>query len=532
MTALVFLAVFAFYLAGASPAIAPRDAADMASAALTLGVAHPPGYPLYAVLGKAWLAVFTAGNPAYRLAVLSALAAAGAAALLFAFVRRRRGAWAGLAAAAVWAFSAPLWKFALIQEKYALHALFAAGLLFLSEGGRDDVWRRARLSGFLIGLGLVNHQSLLLWLPGLLWLWKTECGRHDAPLDRALSVAAPWLAAGLSLYGFLWVRLGGLGPALATASRAQYGSGTLFAGLARPLTAERAVGLFSWSLGAWARAVGLPAAAAAALGAAAAWREERGRAAGLLVGALAAGPLFVILSRFDPSSWIARSVLEPALLLPAMTAALFAGEACAYAGAGAAASALALAVAAQLARVPVPERREDFLAHDYAQNLRRAVPPAGALLAGGDTALFGLRWLDLTAPRIEGITAARDVAGIGLTDPRRWLDARSGRPDVFVTGVGLNDLTALGLGTRERPLSPEGLVQRVGRPAPARSSEFVVLRRPNSWERDDSYARDAKLSYAYASWVAARLMERQGARPPETLDLSAVSLDPEDYRLE
>ena len=34
------------------------------------------------------------------------------------------------------------------------------------------------------------------------------------------------------------------------------------------------------------------------------------------------------------------------------------------------------------------------------------------------------------------------------------------------------------------------------------------------------------------SWAAARLLERQGVRPSESLDLTAAALDPEDYRLE
>jgi len=51
----VFAAAFALYLYCLYPTIAPRDSADMAAAALTLGVAHPPGYPLYALLGRAWL---------------------------------------------------------------------------------------------------------------------------------------------------------------------------------------------------------------------------------------------------------------------------------------------------------------------------------------------------------------------------------------------------------------------------------------------------------------------------------------------
>ncbi len=518
MSALVFLAAFGFYLAGASPSIAPRDSADMASAALTLGVAHPPGYPLYSVLGHLWQTVFPWGNPAYRLAVLSCLAAAGAVFFLFLSVRRRHGVWAGLTVAAVLAFSAPLWKFALIQEKYSFHACIVAVLLYLSEGGKEDFWRRARLSGFIVGLGLVNHQSLLFFLPGFLLLWRSEARRRGSSMSAILSVAIPWSLVGLSLYAFLVVRLGSLGAALAVALRSQYGAGTLSAQLARPLTPDGAVRLFGWSLKAWALAVSIPAAAAAAYGAFTAWSEDRDRAAGMLLAALLCGPLFVVLARFDVSNWVARSVLEPAFLVPALAAAVFAGAAMARLGRFAPAG-LALAAAALLLRSPVPERRDDFLAYDYVRNLRRAVPPGGNLLVSGDTALFGLRWLELTSPRASSF----GLNGAGLTDPKMWLSVTSLHAEAFVAGIapGILPPTAL---------TPEGLVQRAaGKPqAPAP----VVLRRSASWRRDESYARDAKLSYAFAAWSAARLLESRGEPVPEILDLTAVSLDPEDYQLE
>ncbi|MBI3565487.1 MAG: DUF2723 domain-containing protein, partial [Elusimicrobia bacterium] len=236
--AAVFAAAYALYLGCLYPCIAPRDSADMAAAAMTLGVAHPPGYPLYAVLGRAWLAAFPFGNAAYRLNVLSALAAAAAVAALFAAVRRRSGPVAALAAAAVWALSAPLWKFALLEEKYALHALFASVLWLLSDGERGSVFARARLSGLLFGLGLVNHQSLLFWTPALFWAWRVEAARHGASGPRLLAAAAGPAAAGLASNAFLWLRLGGLGAALDVALRSRYGTGTLFAGLARPLTPE------------------------------------------------------------------------------------------------------------------------------------------------------------------------------------------------------------------------------------------------------------------------------------------------------
>lgn len=517
MSALVFLAAFGFYLAGASPSIAPRDSADMLSAAQTLGVAHPPGYPLYAVLGHLWQTLFPWGNPAYRLAVMSCLAAAGAVFFLFLHVRRRSGAWAALTAAAILLFSAPLWKFALIQEKYSVHACLVAVLVYLSEGGKEDFWRRARLSGFIAGLGSVNHQSLLFFLPGFLLLWRSECRRFNASLGPVLAAAVPWSLAALSLYAFLWVRLGTFGEALAVMLRSQYGSGTLSAQLARPLTPDGAVRLLGWSLKTWALSVSVPAAAAAAYGVFLAWREDRDRAAGLLLAALLSGPLFILLASFDVSNWVARSVLEPAFLVPALAAAVFAGGAASRLGRFAPAG-LALAAAALILRSPVPERRDDFLAYDYVRNLRRAVPPGGNLLISGDTALFGLRWLETWKPR----AAALELAGAGLVDARAWLAARTGREDVFVAGLAPGALPAAAL-------QPEGLVQRAGA---ARPPAPVVLRRSASWRRDESYARDAKLSYAFASWSAARLLEARGEAAPETLDLTAVSLDPEDYRLE
>ncbi len=518
MSVLVLLVSFAFYLHGASPSIAPRDSADMASAALTLGVAHPPGYPLYAVLGKVWITIFPIGDPAYRLAVLSSIAGSFAVLFLFLSVRRRSGLWAGLTAAAVLLFSAPLWKFSLIQEKYSLHLLFVSALLYLAEGESAGAERRFRLSSFLFGLGLVNHQSLLLWSPAFFLLWRKQW---------RLQTFIPCAVAGLSLYAFLWVRLGSFQQFLATALRSQYGSGTLAPGLTMPFTPERAMVLVGWSLKTWALAVSLPAAAAALAGLWMSEGENRTRAWILLLGAFLAGPLFVVLSRFDSASWVARSVLEPAFLIPALAAAALAGEAAARAGRYAPAACAALAACALALRAPVPDRRDDFLALDYVRSLRRAVPPGGALLAGGDTALFGLRWLELTEPR----TPAREVAGAGLVDARAWLASRAGRSDIFVTGVAPRDLAGLGLGTKAVPLSPEGLVQRVGavpRPWP----DAPVLRRSGSWERDESYARDAKLSYAFASWAAARVLEAQGIAPPEALDLAAVVLDPADYSLE
>lgn len=527
----VFAAAFGLYLSCLYPAIAPRDSADMASAAMTLGVAHPPGYPLYSLLGRAWLQVFPWGNPAYRLNVLSALAGAAAVAVLFRWVRRRSGAAAAFAAAAVWALSAPLWKFSLLEEKYALHALFAVSLLALTDGERDSAFSRARLSGLIAGLGLVNHQSLLFWFPAVLWLWRSEAARTGArPARLAVAAAAPFIA-GLALYAFLWIRLGSLTEALAVALRSRYGAGTLFAGLSRPLTPDSIHDLIIYAFRASIEAIGWPVAVVALAGAALAWRAERSRSAALLLGAALSGPLFIVLSRFDILGWVARSILEPALILPALVAAVFAGEAVsAFAARRAlfgALAAVALPAAALALRAPLPEHRDDFLAVDYARDLRRAVPPGGSLLASGDTASFALRWLALVSPEEK----PREIGDAHLLDVRAWLAAHSGRPDVFLTGLGLEDLKSLGFPSREMPLAPAGLVQRAGAHPPI-PPPLSILRRPRAWSRGESYAYDLRLSYGFSSWLSARLLEAQRLPASELLDLAAVSDDPLDYHLQ
>ncbi|TBR20582.1 DUF2723 domain-containing protein, partial [bacterium] len=91
----VFAGAFLLYLACLPPGLAPyRDAGEFAVAAHTLGVAHPPSYPLYVLAGRAMDALPFAST-AYRLALFSALCTAGAAAALAWAVG---SPWAGLAA--------------------------------------------------------------------------------------------------------------------------------------------------------------------------------------------------------------------------------------------------------------------------------------------------------------------------------------------------------------------------------------------------------------------------------------------------
>ncbi|MBI5597849.1 MAG: DUF2723 domain-containing protein, partial [Elusimicrobia bacterium] len=129
---------FLVYLASLYPGLSSyRDAGDMAASAWTLGVAHPPGYPLYVLLGRLWCSLLPLGSAAYRLNVLSALAGAAAcglgaaAAARMAEARRRPWLPAAAGAACVLAAAPAFWHLSLLSEMYSLNACFGAALLWL-----------------------------------------------------------------------------------------------------------------------------------------------------------------------------------------------------------------------------------------------------------------------------------------------------------------------------------------------------------------------------------------------------------------
>jgi len=56
-----------------NPTIGFHDSRELITCAWTLGIAHPPGYPLYTLFGKVFITLISIGNIAYRMYVFSCL---------------------------------------------------------------------------------------------------------------------------------------------------------------------------------------------------------------------------------------------------------------------------------------------------------------------------------------------------------------------------------------------------------------------------------------------------------------------------
>ncbi|MBW2231470.1 MAG: DUF2723 domain-containing protein [Deltaproteobacteria bacterium] len=208
-TAVAALSGWAYILTLAPTVASSRDSAELALATIELGVAHPTGYPLYTLLGHAFVSALAFGDPGWRLNLFSALCGAGAIGLLADLLRRLTGsgpaAWLG---ALVFAFSPLVWQEANVTEVYALHLLLQVAILWSWRVWEesDDVRWLAVIS-FLVGLSLAHHLMTVLLLPCLgtavVLRWRERRERQESwTATRALRLAG-WLLLPLALYAYI-----------------------------------------------------------------------------------------------------------------------------------------------------------------------------------------------------------------------------------------------------------------------------------------------------------------------------------------
>lgn len=181
--AVVGLVSLVFYVLTLPPGLTwaydSADGGELAAAAATLGIPHPPGYPTYVLLAH----LFThlpLGELATRTNLFSAVGASGAAFLLTgATMRLTRNPFAAVGAGLTLGLAPLLWSQAIVTEVHALNTLFAAGLLALAihvEAAAARIDRPRRLSliaGAIWGLSLGNHLTALFFAPiVLLTAWR------------------------------------------------------------------------------------------------------------------------------------------------------------------------------------------------------------------------------------------------------------------------------------------------------------------------------------------------------------------------
>jgi hypothetical protein len=231
-TAVVTLAIaFAVYNATLTPGLSYEslDGNELATVPYQLGLAHATGYPFYIWIGKLFT-FLPIGDVAHRMNLMSAVGAAGGAALLFFIIWLvvERGSPRGIegrsrplvlvaaaAGALLFSFSTTIWSQAVIAEVYAPNVfMLALTLLLLLLWARREERRGAPrdadarslglfgLFAFVFGLSLGTHMSNLAFAPAfLLFIVLTN---WRVLLEPRL-IAAGVLGFGLGALQFAWL---------------------------------------------------------------------------------------------------------------------------------------------------------------------------------------------------------------------------------------------------------------------------------------------------------------------------------------
>jgi hypothetical protein len=178
---IVILAVMILYLVTLAPSTAMWDTSEYIAAAYTLGLPHPPGNPLFVLIGRVFSIIPLFGpNVATRINVLAALCSAVSAGMWFLITERVLVGWfpqrwqritGGVLAAAIGATAFTVWNQSVVNEKvYTVSLVGIAIISWLMIRWSDDPdGRRADrilvLVAYILGLGYANHMGGMLAAP-------------------------------------------------------------------------------------------------------------------------------------------------------------------------------------------------------------------------------------------------------------------------------------------------------------------------------------------------------------------------------
>ena len=205
---LVALALFALYAASSPRSVALEDDSLFVLSAYFLGIEHPPGYPLFTLIGHLFT-YLPFGSVAYRVHLASALFGALSGAVAWLCARSLiQGRLPAYVAAFALGLSPVFWSQSIIAEAYTLNTFFFLVLVYLglqasmkaaqvpdSGAGAVLLWM-----AFVFGLSLSNHWPLMLLVAPafavLLWPRRTELLKRFGLLS--------WLVI-LGLVPYVWM---------------------------------------------------------------------------------------------------------------------------------------------------------------------------------------------------------------------------------------------------------------------------------------------------------------------------------------
>uniref|UniRef100_A0AAQ4RG88 Transmembrane protein 260 n=1 Tax=Gasterosteus aculeatus aculeatus TaxID=481459 RepID=A0AAQ4RG88_GASAC len=162
--------VAALYVPCVQRTVPGGDSGELITTACELGVAHPPGYPVFTLLARLAMCLLPSLPPAHSVNLMSSLLGAAACGTLCLTVCRLEGPGPGaVLAGGLFAVSRLSWQWSMVAEVFALNNLFVGLLFFLTAGfhcAENAAQRQkiAHVGALCCGLGLCNQHTLVLYV--------------------------------------------------------------------------------------------------------------------------------------------------------------------------------------------------------------------------------------------------------------------------------------------------------------------------------------------------------------------------------
>jgi hypothetical protein len=166
---LLFFSTFTVYVHNLSPGVLGGDSGDLITAALTKGIPHPSGYPLYTMLGIVFSYLPIAASPAWKIGIISSLFSSLSVILSYLIVYELvKNRYLAILSSLSLAFSYTFWFYAEVVEVIALNSFFITLLtLFTVKFLKYKKDKYVYLVSFFSGLSLTNNLSIVLLFPAI-----------------------------------------------------------------------------------------------------------------------------------------------------------------------------------------------------------------------------------------------------------------------------------------------------------------------------------------------------------------------------
>ncbi len=202
---LLFGITLTVYIAILPPTILPGDSGELIAASRTMSIAHPPGYPLYIMLGKIFSSAVNFGSIAYRYNLLSAIIAS-LTVTLFYFLTTSLGVdkLVGFGISMVLCATDLFWLQAISAEVYPLTAFFTVLLLFVGILAKRLGRGSFLLLAYLGGLAISHHLTLVYVVISAAVLIVIRA--RVVPSWRTVIIGALLFLMGLSIWLYIPIR--------------------------------------------------------------------------------------------------------------------------------------------------------------------------------------------------------------------------------------------------------------------------------------------------------------------------------------